>query len=1132
MEVPKPRPPAGAWDTLFLEDTCYLKESPGLVGVISKTWHEPDDEWDDEPDFVPGHIATENDMNSLLETGQPPRHFAIFEPLTPSDGSILVHESEVKVVDRSLAFGDVVKRNLKSPISGTVISVSTEVSVQHSFQITSEPSVIVTGIPEAELYLAHGWSNGDLVIYKGCWIGVVEEIVDEVVIRLENGSFVVPEDSAELEIPVLNRGEEAAVRSISSSARGDGVGVTDPPGGSRPSGFSRRTGTVPAPAFLSPGFTVATSKANIRRGRWLYGAYNPNVPPTGVVVAVKTTKLGVRWLRQNSMVTGRFIPVERPSTWLELEEVLPKLKRFCRSTGGFVGLDGAPYTASGGATGGGTLQVGDRVRFKDLPSAAAKYPGVLNISRSEAMGFDINTFGIVSTLTRVRVLWQDMTETVDNARDLKPYLNVDEQEVWPGEIVMLKLDHGDSPESLGSPNQGTVPSPANAPVKDKVGVVQRVNPRNRVASVKWFKNPVIEFSGDCVTPGFKSGELGDESEDVSVYEVMDLETLSVRRGDFVTISPDYDASPGSGIAAAPAGSGAGRNAHGQIHPLRLEDIGRTRLGGAGVLDSVLVNALDNNLLMNLSAALGASSDPQLQGVGRQLNQIPFNSTAQYPQRSPMPQNSSQPRTPYEEAYLAQPIDWLGEVVDMGVDGLVTVRLGALDVPRDIRVSIDRLFIVFNDDMDFDDISDEEIGDLDDDQSFGEELDSGSDWSTIANSQTAFGVCPRTLITENVCYEGDERLGNREEEDWPTDDVMEVDGNSSADIDTSVNDGVQMTMLEHGMETDRMEVVGKGTELAKDVTTRTSLQQAPFPPNNTPAPEAFSIPGTSEQPARFAILDTPVPSDHAFVKKCCATSPEPTFLRRMHKEHQILSTSLPDGIIARGWESRLDLLRVLIIGPMNTPYELAPFFFDFYFPDIFPQSPPIVHFHSWTGGVGRINPNLYEDGKVCLSLLGTWHAEQKNEAWSARGSTVLQVLVSLMGLVLVREPYYNEAGFGVFAGADEVSLASALYSEKAYILSRGFVKHVLETPMSGFEEEIKWLYLPHQKGGLNLLEEVIGSTKGVVKRSESEESRAGERVVEAAVARGGVGNITPGALILLKRNLQTLERIMERASRCL
>ena len=71
-----------------------------------------------------------------------------------------------------------------------------------------------------------------------------------------------------------------------------------------------------------------------------------------------------------------------------------------------------------------------------------------------------------------------------------------------------------------------------------------------------------------------------------------------------------------------------------------------------------------------------------------------------------------------------------------------------------------------------------------------------------------------------------------------------------------------------------------------------------------------------------------------------------------------------------------------------------------------SQPPVGYFHSWTAGIGRVNPNLYEDGKICLSLLGTWHAEKRGEGWSAAGSSVLQLLVSLMGLVLVREPWYS------------------------------------------------------------------------------------------------------------------------------
>ena len=131
------------------------------------------------------------------------------------------------------------------------------------------------------------------------------------------------------------------------------------------------------------------------------------------------------------------------------------------------------------------------------------------------------------------------------------------------------------------------------------------------------------------------------------------------------------------------------------------------------------------------------------------------------------------------------------------------------------------------------------------------------------------------------------------------------------------------------------------------------------------------------------------------------------MRRIMKEHKIMHSSLPDGIFVRTWESRLDLLRVLIIGPCDTPYEYAPFVVDLHFGSNFPTTSPNAHFHSWTGGAGRINPNLYEDGKVCLSLLGTWDADERNEEWSPKKSTVLQILVSLMGLVLVKEPYYSK-----------------------------------------------------------------------------------------------------------------------------
>lgn len=121
---------------------------------------------------------------------------------------------------------------------------------------------------------------------------------------------------------------------------------------------------------------------------------------------------------------------------------------------------------------------------------------------------------------------------------------------------------------------------------------------------------------------------------------------------------------------------------------------------------------------------------------------------------------------------------------------------------------------------------------------------------------------------------------------------------------------------------------------------------------------------------------------------------------------------------------------------------------------------------------------------------------------------------------------DEAGFGVYVGAKEAALNSTLYSEKAYILARGFVKRVLQRPIQGFEEEIKWLYLPGQEGGPGLLKEVVKKAQEVVKRSST--PREGETELE--VGSEGVGRVSAGAMVLLKRHLSVLEEILEGAEK--
>ena len=84
------------------------------------------------------------------------------------------------------------------------------------------------------------------------------------------------------------------------------------------------------------------------------------------------------------------------------------------------------------------------------------------------------------------------------------------------------------------------------------------------------------------------------------------------------------------------------------------------------------------------------------------------------------------------------------------------------------------------------------------------------------------------------------------------------------------------------------------------------------------------------------------------------------------------------------------MRALISGPPNTPYAYGLFQFDLLLPSDYPREPPQVRFLTNGRGRFRMNPNLYNNGTVCLSLLNTWHADDKRQKWSASNSNLYQV----------------------------------------------------------------------------------------------------------------------------------------------
>ncbi|XP_032409947.1 baculoviral IAP repeat-containing protein 6 isoform X3 [Xiphophorus hellerii] len=152
-------------------------------------------------------------------------------------------------------------------------------------------------------------------------------------------------------------------------------------------------------------------------------------------------------------------------------------------------------------------------------------------------------------------------------------------------------------------------------------------------------------------------------------------------------------------------------------------------------------------------------------------------------------------------------------------------------------------------------------------------------------------------------------------------------------------------------------------------------------------------------------------------------------RRLAQEAVTLSTSLPlsssSSVFVRCDEERLDIMKVLITGPGDTPYANGCFEFDVYFPQDYPNSPPLVNLETTGGHSVRFNPNLYNDGKVCLSILNTWHGRPE-EKWNPQTSSFLQVLVSVQSLILVAEPYFNEPGYERSRGTPSGTQSSREY----------------------------------------------------------------------------------------------------------
>ena len=962
----------------FVDDTCSFKADPAIVGTVERTWSDAESSWEGLLDCHVHHDLPLKVRKAWFDHEKLTPGYVIIAFSQDYDGYCLVAESCLQLVGRFLAAGEVVKKRLSDMESGTVLNTSIMCSLQplcsrtefarqqyppiqghtpshgphaqkrarkkattpspkllHGFPAptSAEPNPLETAVPPLQAFASdlkfwNTYREEDTLIYKG-WIGQVRSVLNEVTIRLANGSVVVVEDPGELEEPYWITGTP----SYELAQRLDRAGYYryNTPSVSKPQ-------SIPAePCY--PGQHVQTKKGNLRRGRWMFGAYDPAVTPRGIVAEVRNVQLEVRWLSPIASQEGPQLP---PPMLLETENL---------ETGEVIVYDRskAPKepVASALANASYSLDIGfsRRVRFKDPDSAAVKYgpategathpkstPIFDRIPCAVTQGFDMNVLQVVATSTRVTVRWQDCSITEEDSTQLFPYLNTDEHDVWPGQKVSFLPDE----EKLG----------AEVPIirLHKVGVVQSVDARERIARVRWFEGTEIDVHEDKASQysSSKYGKLRDEIVEIALYDIAGHEALAIYRGDIVMIAPEHALSPAHADSEENLG----------VFP-RLDP------------DGDLVMLYDHSDSLPPSR-FARPSPPFYSG----LLTVPFERA-----RMLLGLVGGGSRSTPQESSLSQDTECVGEVTDLCIDGEVVIRLGAASEVREVKVPMERVLVISSANTDSSDDSDESY--------FSDAMSVSDEETDHETDQKSVGA-----IDVSVEYEGGEKLNDDDDEEmWATDeeDVRDLDKQKSSNDDAQVDQHL---------------------DPAKDQFVQLDGAMALEPPSaSSSADTPMLLSSYPSMPPRFSMFEAGAPSDHHFFGLNRPLTAD--LMRRVMKEHKIMQSSLPDGVFVRTWESRLDLLRVLIVGPSDTPYEFAPFVVDLHFGSAFPSSPPDAFFHSWTSGSGRINPNLYEDGKICLSLLGTWDADERNEEWSSKRSTMLQILVSLMGLVLVKEPYYSK-----------------------------------------------------------------------------------------------------------------------------
>lgn len=184
---------------------------------------------------------------------------------------------------------------------------------------------------------------------------------------------------------------------------------------------------------------------------------------------------------------------------------------------------------------------------------------------------------------------------------------------------------------------------------------------------------------------------------------------------------------------------------------------------------------------------------------------------------------------------------------------------------------------------------------------------------------------------------------------------------------------------------------------------------------------------------------------------------PSGLSRINKEIKALTRSLPcepsGAVFINMDSSNMSKLKAIISGSADSPYEHGLFLFAIKLPSDYPNSPPLMTIKTTGNRMHRFNPNLYDTGFVCLSIINTWEGDQE-EMWNPTYSTLLQVFLSIQALVMNQSVIQKEPSYEGYAEDSQES------KEYIMIVRYGNIKYAMSDMIRNPPVEFKDVVLRH------------------------------------------------------------------------